>query len=106
MHDLLRSYAVELLSAEEPREERTRAVRRVLTWYLLSADAGRKAILPRSRSLHLVPAGDQVRPVERFDEAADAVRWFDTERENLLAALRQAVAWGQYDIAWMLPAVA
>ncbi|MGC2997624.1 ATP-binding protein [Streptomyces sp. G35A] len=106
MHDLLRSYAVELLSAEEPREERTRAVRRVLTWYLLSADAGRKAILPRSRSLLLVPAGDQVRPVERFDEAADAVRWFDAERENLLAALRQAVAWGQYDIAWMLPAVA
>ncbi|MFJ7137515.1 ATP-binding protein [Streptomyces fungicidicus] len=106
MHDLLRSYAVELLSAEEPREERTRAVRRVLTWYLLSADAGRKAILPRSRSLHLVPAGDQVRPVERFDEAADAMRWFDTERENLLAALRQAVAWGQYDIAWMLPVVA
>ncbi|MGW4145046.1 ATP-binding protein [Streptomyces albogriseolus] len=106
MHDLLRSYAVELLSAEEPREERTRAVRRGLTWYLLSADAGRRAILPRSRSLHLVPAGDGVRPVERFDEAADAVRWFDTERENLLAALGQAVAWGQYDIAWMLPAVA
>ncbi|MEU8651038.1 tetratricopeptide repeat protein [Streptomyces sp. NPDC048737] len=106
MHDLLRSYAVEQLSAEEPREDRTRAVRRVLTWYLLSADAGRKAILPYSHSIPLVPAGEQVRPVERFDGAADAMRWFDTERENLLSALRQAVAWGQYDIAWMLPVVA
>ncbi|MGW5970141.1 ATP-binding protein [Streptomyces sp. NPDC055186] len=106
MHDLLRSYAVEQLSAEEPREVRTRAVRRVLTWYLLSADAGRKAILPHSHSIPLIPAGDQVRPVGRFDGAADAMRWFETERENLLSALRQAVAWGQYDIAWMLPVVA
>ncbi|MEW2610124.1 tetratricopeptide repeat protein [Streptomyces sp. NPDC047880] len=106
MHDLLRSYAVEQLSADEPREERTRAVRRVLTWYLLSADAGRKAILPHSHSIPLVPAGDQVRPVECFGAAADAMRWFDTERDNLLSALRQAVAWGQYDIAWMLPVVA
>ncbi|MFJ8269342.1 ATP-binding protein [Streptomyces sp. NPDC094154] len=105
MHDLLRSYAVEQLAAEEPQEERTRAVRRVLTWYLLSTDAGRKAILPHSHSIPLVPPG-QARPVERFEEAADAMRWFETERENLLSALRQAVAWGQYDIAWMLPVVA
>ncbi|MEU2603015.1 tetratricopeptide repeat protein [Streptomyces hirsutus] len=105
MHDLLRSYAVEQLAAEEPQEEKTRAVRRILTWYLLSADAGRKAILPHSHSIPLVPPG-QVRPVERFDEAADALRWFETERESLLSALRQAVAWGQYDIAWMLPVVA
>lgn len=106
MHDLLRSYAVEQLSSEEPQEARTLAVRRVLAWYLLSADAGRKAILPHSHSLPLVPAGDQVRPVERFGDAAEAMRWFDTERDNLLSALRQAVAWGQYDIAWMLPVVA
>ncbi|MEU1691277.1 tetratricopeptide repeat protein [Streptomyces hirsutus] len=105
MHDLLRSYAVEQLAAEEPREEKTRAVRRILTWYLLSADAGRKAILPHSHSIPLVPPG-QVRPVERFEGAADALRWFESERESLLSALRQAVAWGQYDIAWMLPVVA
>ncbi|MGW1888962.1 ATP-binding protein [Streptomyces sp. NPDC002004] len=104
MHDLLRSYSLERAVAEDPQEERTRAVRRGLTWYLLSAEAGRKAILPHSHAIPLVPPGE-VRAIESFDNAAEAMQWFETERENLVSALRQAVKWGQYDIAWMLPVV-
>lgn len=105
MHDLLRAYALERLADESSQAERTRAVRRILTWYLLSADAGRRAILPHSHAIPLVPAGE-VQEVERFHEAAAAMQWFEAERDNLLSALRQAVKWGQYDIAWMLPVVA
>ncbi|MBC6465257.1 tetratricopeptide repeat protein [Actinomadura alba] len=102
LHDLLRSYSVERALADETQEERTQAVRRVLSWYLLTADAARRAYLPYSPAVPLVPAG-QVEVTEAFADGPEAMRWFETERLNLLAALRQAIELGQYDIGWKLP---
>ncbi len=101
LHDLLRLYAVERLAAEETAEQRTLAVRRVLSWYLLTTDKARQAVLPYSPAVPLVPAGT-IDVVDGFADGPEAMRWFDGERANLLAALRQAADLGQYDIAWKL----
>jgi tetratricopeptide (TPR) repeat protein len=101
MHDLLRSYAIERAVAEDAQGERTQAVRRMLTWYLLVTDLGRRAILPYSAAVPLVPArGVETR--SEFSDSGEAMRWFDAERLNLLAALRQAAEYGQLDIVWKL----
>jgi tetratricopeptide (TPR) repeat protein len=72
-----------------------------LTWYLLTADAGRRAILPFSASFPLVPAGG-ITAIESFESGPEAMRWFDVERLNLQAALRQASELAQLDIVWKL----
>ncbi|TKA11915.1 tetratricopeptide repeat protein [Actinacidiphila oryziradicis] len=101
MHDLLRSYATEQAAAEDSQGERTQTVRRLLTWYLLVADLGRCAILPHSAAVPLVPAR-RVEIRSAFADSTEAMRWFATERVNLLAALRQATESGHLDIAWKL----
>lgn len=101
LHDLVRVYSVERALAEESQEDRIKAVRRLMTWYLLTADAGRRAILPYSASFPLVPAGG-IRAVENFESGPAAMRWFDIERLNLQALLRQASELAQLDIVWKL----
>lgn len=101
LHDLVRVYSIERASAEERQEDRTKAVRRLLTWYLLTADAGRRAILPYSASFPLVPAGG-ITVIEEFESGPVAMRWFDAERRNLHALLRQASELAQLDIVWKL----
>lgn len=101
MHDLLRSYACERAAAEDSQQERIQAIRRVLTWYLLASDAGRRAILPYSAAVPLVPArGVDVR--KGFGDSIEAMRWFDSEHLNILAALTKAAEHGQLDIVWKL----
>jgi len=104
LHDLLRSYAAERARVEESQDRRTKVIRRVLSWYLLAADAGRRTILPHSHAVQLMPRGELPVP-DGFAAVDEAMRWFDVERMNLLAALRQALRLGQYDIAWKLPVV-
>ncbi|MCP2342020.1 tetratricopeptide repeat protein [Actinomadura rupiterrae] len=104
LHDLLRAYAGECARAEESQQARTQAIRRMLSWYLHALDYGRRAILPHSHEVALVPAEGLAVP--EFAGAAEAMGWFERERTNLLAALRQAFELGQYDIAWKLPVVA
>jgi tetratricopeptide (TPR) repeat protein len=74
-----------------------------LHWYLLSADNARQAILPYSQALPLVSPDDY--DVPSFDDAVSAFTWYERERTNILAALEQAMDFGQFDIAWRLPVV-
>ncbi|RFU40486.1 nb-arc domain-containing protein [Actinomadura logoneensis] len=104
LHDLLRAYALECTSAEDTQHSRIRAVRQMLGWYLHATDRGRKVILPHSHEVPLVPAAQLSLPV--FLDAAQAMGWFEQERQNLVAAMRQAYELGQYDIAWKLPVTA
>ncbi|MGH3381978.1 MAG: ATP-binding protein [Actinoallomurus sp.] len=101
LHDLVRIYSVERSFVEDGQEDRINAVRRLLTWYLLAADAGRRAILPYSASFPLVPAGG-IAAIEGFESGPAAMRWFDAERLNLQALLRQASELAQLDIVWKL----
>ncbi|MFF5229646.1 ATP-binding protein [Dactylosporangium sp. NPDC000521] len=100
-HDLLKSYSLERVRAEESQVRRTVAVRRLLTWYLHVADAARYAVLPYSVVVPLVPVGELELP-DGFESGPAAMTWFEAERFNLIALLRHAHEVGQYDICWKM----
>src|SRR6266568_2233953 len=101
-HDLLRVYAAERATADLPAPEREAAERRLLTWYLRTADAAATAVLPDRYNISLDAAGDGPAP-PGFASAEEALAWYDGDRANLVAATRQAAASGLHEIAWRLP---
>lgn len=104
LHDLLRLYAAERAEEDETPEEREQALRRVLLWYLHSVDNGHHVVLPAFHRVPLPEADLPVVPME-FEGVDQAMDWFETERENLVAAVRVAGENGADDLAWRLPAV-
>ncbi|MER6128272.1 tetratricopeptide repeat protein [Streptomyces sp. NPDC001795] len=103
-HDLLRAYSIDQAQHEEPPEERRAALRRVLEWYLVTADAAQSWISPAEDRLDLAPPPDGVRPLSFADYDA-AVDWAEREHTNLLQAVRTAAAAGDDRLAWQLCAV-
>jgi tetratricopeptide (TPR) repeat protein len=101
-HDLLRVYAAERAVAEESEEGRRAAVERSLEWYLHSAAAADLVLTPQRRHVDLPPVPPGLRPRE-FRGRGEARQWCEDERANLLAATRQAVDAGRFDIGWKLP---
>jgi len=101
-HDLLRCYARELADAQE-RDERERAVRDMLIWYLLTADAANTALMPQRMAVPITARPGAAPPL-LFDSPDRARTWFEAEHPNLVAAVGQAADAGLHDIAWQLPA--
>ncbi|GAA1981183.1 XRE family transcriptional regulator [Nocardiopsis rhodophaea] len=106
LHDLLRLYAVERIQEEERGEERDRALRRSVTWYLGGVRNAVRAVMPNFRSVD-IPAGEPltVDPCE-FDSATAALDWFEGERTNIVAAVRMTLEQGLFELAWRLPVAA
>ena len=52
-HDLLRVYAAERATAEETEHDRASAISRVLTWYLRTADAAGRTLMPGRTRIEL-----------------------------------------------------
>ncbi|MFI2210207.1 ATP-binding protein [Streptomyces sp. NPDC020141] len=102
-HDLLRAYATDQAHHEEPPEERDAALRRVLDWYLHTADAAQSLLAPAEDRLELAPPTDGVRPAS-FPDRDAAVDWSEREHANLLRAVRAAAS-GRPRTAWRLAAV-
>lgn len=102
-HDLLRVYASERAGSDLPPDVRAAAVRRVLGWYMRTADAAASAVAPHRYNIGFED-GEGDWPPLVFPAAKDALAWYDGERANLVAATRQAFAAGLRDIAWRLPA--
>ncbi|TPQ21363.1 AfsR/SARP family transcriptional regulator [Streptomyces sporangiiformans] len=102
-HDLLRVYAAERVLTEETPQERDRAIERLLTWYLHTADAAYPLFTPDRPRVPLDPLPASCHPLafSAYDQALD---WCESERPNLVAAVRQAVSAGRPGIAWQLPA--
>ena len=90
-HDLLRLYAREQASRRQPEPERAAALGRAFGLYV--ATAWRTLALLRPGDPRLARADDRwtTGGLELAD-AATALDWLDTERANLLAAVRQAAA--------------
>ncbi|SIO85563.1 tetratricopeptide repeat protein [Nocardiopsis sp. JB363] len=106
-HDLLRSYAWDQARKEESPKGRQEALTRLLTWYLRTADLAARAVDSPLRHLDPCPASDvgAHRHVREFDDNGEAVRWFEVEGRNLVAAAETAVSIGLDSIAWRLPVV-
>jgi tetratricopeptide (TPR) repeat protein len=102
-HDLLRVYAAERAAADLAADECDASVRRLLDWYMRSADAAASAVLRHRYDMPLDQTEASYPPLS-FGTAEDALRWYDSERANIVAATRQAAAAGLHEIAWRLPA--
>jgi tetratricopeptide (TPR) repeat protein len=96
-HDLMRSYAVERVNAEEDKAERIAAARRFLLYYLQRVDAADRILAPGRR--HVLSEVD-VR--ETFESYESALQWCELERPNFVAAVQAAEASGLHDMAWKL----
>jgi DNA-binding SARP family transcriptional activator/tetratricopeptide (TPR) repeat protein len=101
-HDLVRIYARERAEEFETTEDREAAVRRLLSWYLHTADAADSVIDPRRPRVPLAAQEKAIEPLT-FDGHDEALRWCDDERANLVAATRLAAAIGDLSTAWQLP---
>jgi tetratricopeptide (TPR) repeat protein len=102
-HDLIRAYAAESVATEESATNRHAGERRVLNWYLHTTMAARHALYPQLHPLPVGTAPSDCQPLA-FAHRADAVQWYDTEHENVVAAIRYAASAGYDIVAWQLPA--
>jgi tetratricopeptide (TPR) repeat protein len=100
-HDLLRLFARERASAEESDADREAALHRMFHWYLDTADAAERLLIPGRRRLPYEPTGR--RQELMFATRRQALAWFEAERSNLVAATQQAAAQGFHSMAWQLP---
>jgi DNA-binding SARP family transcriptional activator/tetratricopeptide (TPR) repeat protein len=87
-HDLLRAYALELAEQTDATADRAAAVAQLLDYYAHRAAAARARVTPFERRRRASDAGGVVLP--DFPDYADAMRWLDTERTNLVAAAEQS----------------
>ncbi|AUH44830.1 hypothetical protein CXR04_10675 [Streptomyces sp. CMB-StM0423] len=104
LHDLLRAYAADRAHAEMPPDERDAALRRVLTWYLLTAETAREWVRTDGIELPLPRPDDGAAPLSFADYDA-AVDWAERERVNVHAATRAAAGAELHTLAWQLPVV-
>ncbi len=102
-HDLLRFYATECAQAEESETARDEAVARLLRWYVAAAVAAADTMAPHRYRKPMEDPPDLTAslPVTSVEEV---LGWYESERVNVLAAIRQAAAAGLDDVAWMLAA--
>lgn len=101
-HDLLRAYAGEKATAEEPEPQRRSAIHRVLDYYLHTSLATALILDPYCDSIAVMAPHPGVTPgVITNDKQAQ--EWFTAEHATLLAAIDQAARTG-FDLhAWQLP---
>jgi DNA-binding SARP family transcriptional activator len=104
-HDLLRHFAAERAQADEPPGSAVDAMRRVLSWYLHTAEAAASVVAPNRERVPLEPPEPGCHPLA-FATAGQALAWCELERANLVAATRQAAAYGLHEIAWKLAVAA
>ncbi|UJW29728.1 tetratricopeptide repeat protein [Saccharothrix sp. AJ9571] len=101
MHDLLRDYAARCAEPGDDPDFRARAQARLYGWHLRTAD---RAVRTLYRELPLFtrprPAAAPGAPTSR--RRADALRWLDAERANLVAMVEHCAENGPAEVAWQL----
>ncbi|MEU3921830.1 tetratricopeptide repeat protein [Streptomyces sp. NPDC029004] len=105
-HDLLRDYAGERSAAEDDEHDREAVLRRLLTWYLFTAESASAVLGVRRGPAPFDPtSGDCPAPAVtlEFRTRKAATDWCETDFLNLLAACRQAAEIGEDVTAWQLP---
>jgi len=101
LHDLLSAYARQTWPAEIPGQECRAAVRRLLAFYLYTADKADRLITPHR---YRIPLGIEDRPaaVPVLSEYQDALTWLTGERANVMAVCRVAAEHGFDSLCWQL----
>jgi DNA-binding SARP family transcriptional activator/Flp pilus assembly protein TadD len=100
-HDLLRTYARELVDTVDSNEDRRTATHRMLDHYLHSAHAAATVSDPQRNPIAIDRLVDGVTP-QRIESRDDANRWFARERRVLLGCVPLAAGAGFDRHAWQL----
>jgi DNA-binding SARP family transcriptional activator/tetratricopeptide (TPR) repeat protein len=103
LHDLIRHYAAGRADLEDGPLDREAAIRRVLVWYLHTADDASRILDPHRRRTVQVEPGMPNRWPLRFAGYAQALAWCEAERANLVAAVAVAGERGLDELAWQFP---
>ncbi|GAA1680799.1 hypothetical protein GCM10009830_29830 [Glycomyces endophyticus] len=101
LHDLVRRFAAGLADHEEPEAERRAALRRLVEVHLHFAYAAAARLHPNKRR-YTEGAAAHGLDLPGFEDQAEALAWFQTERGNLAAAVAAAEAAGFDEEAWHL----
>jgi tetratricopeptide (TPR) repeat protein len=104
LHDLLRAYALDQARTVDSDSERRETLDRILRWYIVTASQACLLLSPGDRFEIDVPSANGP-DAAVFDSTAAAFEWFDTERPNLVANVRSALASGLARRAWELAMV-
>ncbi|MBE3001345.1 tetratricopeptide repeat protein [Nocardiopsis sp. HNM0947] len=99
LHALLRTYAKERAIEEETIDERRATLRRVLTWFLHTAESHDQALAPW-RPRWRTP--EQAHEGQLDTTPTEAERWFEREIENLAASVEAALDQGEHELAWQV----
>jgi len=100
-HDLLRLYSTELAEKHDPVEVRRRALRRLMVWYLHTAQAAASHTGVGLGDEHLPDAPERVPPLS-FESTGSAAAWHALEIPNVFALTEKAVELAYDDLAWRL----
>lgn len=100
LHELVRLYAAERVRDEDSDADTDTAIRRLITWYMYTAEAADRVLFPQRRR-HPLPEAD-VTPLEFADHAA-AMAWCEGERPTTVRLTHDAAQRGMHDLAWRLP---
>ncbi|MBM7086877.1 BTAD domain-containing putative transcriptional regulator [Micromonospora humidisoli] len=101
-HDLLRLYARERATAEDPGPELRAATRRLYDWYRQRTEAAAVAVYPHL--VRLPPDGTvPVAGSPPFPTPAGAMAWLEEEHTNLMRVIAQAAEDDAGPAAWRIP---
>jgi tetratricopeptide (TPR) repeat protein len=98
-HDLLRAYATDQAHTEESPVRREASLKRVLDWYLHTADSAQTWISPGEARLSLAAAASSVPPLV-FTDFNAAVDWSEREHPTFPHLVRAAAAAGLDAYTW------
>ncbi|RSM37835.1 transcriptional regulator, SARP family protein [Amycolatopsis balhimycina DSM 5908] len=101
LHDLVRTYALELTLSVDGEAVRSDARDRVIDFYLHTAKDANQQLSQRKGRLELGQFAPGTIPLTLAD-AIEALAWFDTEHICLLAIQRLASTLGRYSAVWQL----
>lgn len=106
IHDLLRLYAKELAHDEETPVDRDTATRRLLDWYLHTADNANHLLDPTrgEKRLPLEAPPEGCRPLE-FAGVDEAAHWAASESDGLMSVVRYAYQLGFHPYVWKIMSV-
>jgi tetratricopeptide (TPR) repeat protein/transcriptional regulator with XRE-family HTH domain len=101
LHELVRLYAAERMRDEDSSNATDAVLSRLVTWYLHTADAADRVLLPQRHRQPLAPA-PSLSPLE-FTDHTSAMSWCESERPTIVLLVHQAAGRGMHDLAWRLP---
>ncbi|SEH01795.1 DNA-binding transcriptional activator of the SARP family [Nonomuraea solani] len=91
LHDLVRLFARERVTDEEPEDARTRAVQRALHCQLATARTALRLIHPHLQWPAALSPRELVHPGIALNDRRDAREWIRAENGNFVATVRQAM---------------